>query len=235
LATANAGEPEALATTLAAALQIPTGAGELKRQVVGYLRQRELLLILDNLEHLLDDIGWLSELLAAAPDVKILATSRERLNLQAEQVIHLGGLPTPAADHTAPEQFAAVALFARRARRVQPDFALTPQIAPAVIQICQSVGGLPLGIELAAAWVSRYSCPDIAAAIVANLDFLDQHPPRRFPAPAQPARRIRPLLAPAARAATGVRAARRLPRQFHARRSRRRCRRVRRDAGRTGR
>jgi predicted ATPase len=95
LAAANAGEPEALATTLATALQIPTGAGELKRQVIGYLRQRELLLVLDNLEHLLDDIGWLSELLAAAPDVKILATSRERLNLQAEQVVHLGGLPTP--------------------------------------------------------------------------------------------------------------------------------------------
>jgi predicted ATPase/DNA-binding SARP family transcriptional activator len=172
LAAANAGEPEALATTLAAALQIPTGAGELKRQVIGYLRQRELLLVLDNLEHLLNDIGWLSELLAAAPDVKILATSRERLNLQAEQIVHLGGLPTPAADHAEPEKFAAVALFARRARRVEPDFALTPQTAPAVIQICQTVGGLPLGIELAAAWVSHYSCPEIAAAMAANLDFL---------------------------------------------------------------
>jgi predicted ATPase len=55
---------------------------------------------------------------------------------------------------------------------VEPDFALTPQTAPAVIQICQTVGGLPLGIELAAAWVSHYSCPEIAAAMVANLDFL---------------------------------------------------------------
>lgn len=172
LAATAAGEPEALFTTLAAALQIPTGAGELKRQVTGYLRQRELLLVLDNLEHLLDDIGWLSDLLAAAPDVKILATSRERLNLQAEQILHLGGLPTPAADHAEPEQFAAVSLFARRARRVQPDFALTPDVAPAVIQICQTVGGLPLGIELAAAWVSHYSCPEIAAAMAANLDFL---------------------------------------------------------------
>jgi predicted ATPase len=171
LAAVNAGEPEALPATLAAALQIPIGAGDLRRQVIGYLRQRELLLVLDNLEHLLDAVGWLSELLAAAPDIKILATSRERLNLQVEQVLQLGGLPVPA-DATQPEEFAAVALFVRRARRVQPDFALTLQTALAVVQICQMVGGLPLGIELAAAWVNQLACHEIAAAIAANLDFL---------------------------------------------------------------
>jgi predicted ATPase/DNA-binding SARP family transcriptional activator len=172
LAAVTADEPESLAANLATALRIPLTAGNLRRQVIEFLRTREMLLVLDNLEHLLDDIGWFGDLLSAAPDVKILATSRERLNLQAEQVAPLGGLPIPARDDPAPERHAAVELFLRRSRRVQPDFVLTPQTGPAIVQICGLVGGLPLGIELAAAWVSQFACAEIAAAITENLDFL---------------------------------------------------------------
>jgi predicted ATPase/DNA-binding SARP family transcriptional activator len=172
LAAVNPAEPEALVASLATALQIPVAAGNLRRQVIEFLRPREVLLVLDNLEHLLDDIGWFGELLAAAPDVKILATSRERLNFQAEQVVHLGGLPTPAHDDLTPESYAAVELFLRRGRRVQPDFAMTPYNRAAVVQICHLVGGLPLGIELAAAWVNQFACQEITNEIARNLDFL---------------------------------------------------------------
>lgn len=172
LAAVNPAEPEALAASLATALQMPVAAGNLRRQVIEFLRPREVLLVLDNLEHLLDDIGWFGELLAAAPDVKLLATSRERLNLQAEQVIQLGGLPVPLRDDPAPESYAAVELFVRRGRRVQPDFALTPHNRAAAVRICSLVGGLPLGVELAAVWVNQFSCQEIADAIASNLDFL---------------------------------------------------------------
>ncbi len=98
LAAVSPDEPEAVASTLAAALHLALGAGDPRKQLLDYLRQRELLLVLDNLEHLLGGAGWFSQLLAAAPDVKILATSRERLNLQVEQVVQLSGLPIPPAD-----------------------------------------------------------------------------------------------------------------------------------------
>lgn len=172
LAAVNAEEPDALPSALAAALQIPMAAGDLRRQVIAYLRQRETLLILDNLEHLLDDTGWLTELLAAAPDLKILATSRERLNVQAEQVVELGGLSMPAAGDADPAGYAAVALFVRRAQRVEATFAPAPVDLGAIVQICRLVGALPLGIELAAAWVNQLACQEIAVAIAANLDFL---------------------------------------------------------------
>jgi len=172
LAAVSPAEPDALATDLATALHIPITAGNLRRQVIEFLRTREVLLVLDNLEHLLDNIGWFGDLLTAAPDVKILATSRERLNLHVEQVIPLSGLPVPAHDAPTPERYAAVALFLRRARRVQPDFALTPRNHSAVVQICRLVGGLPLGIELAAAWVNQFTCAAIAEEIASNLDFL---------------------------------------------------------------
>lgn len=172
LAAVNSAEPEALVTSLATALQIPVAAGNLRRQVIEFLRTREVLIVLDNLEHLLDDIGWFGDLLTAAPDVKILATSRERLNLHAEQVIPLGGLPVPAHNAPTPEHYAAVTLFLRRGRRVQPDFAVTPRNHAAIVQICRLVGGLPLGIELAAAWVNQFTCEAIAEEIAGNLDFL---------------------------------------------------------------
>jgi tetratricopeptide (TPR) repeat protein len=218
LAAANAGEPEALATTLAAALQIPTGAGELKRQVIGYLRQRELLLVLDNLEHLLNDIGWLSELLAAAPDVKILATSRERLNLQAEQIVHLGGLPTPAADHAEPEKFAAVALFARRGAAcgagLCPDAADGAGRDPDLPDRGRFAAGHRAGRGVG----EPLFMPGDRGGDGRQPGFSGEHPPRRIPTPAQPARRLRPLLAAAGRVrAAGVHPACRLLRQFHAR------------------
>jgi len=144
-----------------------------KTQLLRYLQDKHMLLMLDNMEHLLTGIEFLTEILAAAPAVKLLVTSRERLNLHAEWVFELHGLPTPAAtQHATSEQFSAVALFLQSARRIDRKFELTPEIAPEVVRICQLVGGLPLGIELAAAWVQVLPCAEIRQEIEHNLDFL---------------------------------------------------------------
>ncbi|GAB4263109.1 MAG: BTAD domain-containing putative transcriptional regulator [Candidatus Promineifilaceae bacterium] len=148
-----------------------TGDRPPAHQLVEFLQSKELLLVVDNLEEWLEPAAWFSELLAQAPEVKILATSRQRLNLQAEQVYHLEGLPSE--DPAKPKEEApAIQLFIRRARRMQPSF--TPSVTDfvAISHICQLVGGLPLGIELAAAWVSQMSCAEIATQIEASLDFL---------------------------------------------------------------
>lgn len=159
----------ALANNLGCTL---SGPAEPAQELIAFLREKEMLLVVDNLEEWLEAAGWLSELLARAPDVKILATSRQRLNLQAEQVYYLEGLPSPPAATSTPEQFAAWQLFLQRARRAQANFSPEKEEGPAIARICRLVEGLPLGIELAAAWVNQLTCAEIAAQIESNLNFL---------------------------------------------------------------
>ena len=97
-----------------------------------YLQPRQLLLLLDNFEQLLDNeqgqtsTAVLHNLLQHSPEIKLLITSRERLHIQAEHVLPLGGLPCPAVDERDIDDYASVQLFQQSARRLQPDFALTP-------------------------------------------------------------------------------------------------------------
>ncbi len=183
-AAAPAG-PEALAAAIAQAVGCPlNGPDAPEQQLLAFLRSRELLLVLDNLEEWLDAAGWLSGLLAQAPEVKVLATSRQRVDLQAERVYTLEGLPTPPPATADPSAFAAVQLYLRRVRRVEADFVLEGEEAAAAAQICRLVQGLPLGIELAAAWTTQLSSAEIAAQIERSLDFLatsrrDVHPRQR--------------------------------------------------------
>ncbi|MEZ4662705.1 MAG: BTAD domain-containing putative transcriptional regulator [Caldilineaceae bacterium] len=173
LAAVQRTDAEGLARAVADALGCTlAGPTDPKAQLLTFLQARELLIILDNMETMTDAAAWLSETLAKAPDVTILATSRERLNLQAEQVYLLEGLPVPTTLDATDEAFAAVQLFEQCARRVQPDFVCTESEAGPVTQICRAVQGLPLGIELAAAWVHQLSCAEIAAEIERGLDFL---------------------------------------------------------------
>lgn len=173
LAAVDPNQPDGLAAAIADALHHPlVGSRSPRQQLIDLLRQRELLLVLDNLEHLLDSTPWFSELLVEAPEVKILATSRERLNLQAEQTFHLRGLALPGAAAPEPERSPAVQLFASRAERVHPDFSLDDDTLAAVVRICRLVEGLPLGVELAAAWVDQLSCDEIADEIAGSLNFL---------------------------------------------------------------
>ncbi len=171
--------PEQLPGAILQALGVPLhGAAEQHAQVAATLREREMLLLLDNFETLLDARGeaarHVAALLHAAPRVTWLVTSQERLGLQAEWVFELEGLARPPIEATRPglsepiEGFAAVRLFVERARQAQRHFALDPQTAPAVVRICQLVEGLPLAIELAAAQVRDQTVDVIAADISAN-------------------------------------------------------------------
>src|SRR5258708_128782 len=142
-----------------------------------YLQDKHVLLILDNFEHLLDGAAIVSDLLAHAPHVQVLATSRERLNLQGEWLLEIQGMEFPADISLGPEagsQFSALEMFRQAARRVQPDFSFEKNCGEMsdIIRICQLVEGLPLGIELAAAHLRFMSCRDVAEQIDADLDFL---------------------------------------------------------------
>jgi predicted ATPase len=149
------------------------GSDNQKLQLLSYLREKQVLLVTDNFEHLLDGVGLLSDILEAAPNVKILSTCRERLNFAGEKVLEVKGLEIPDnSDIENLESFSTVQLFLNAVRRSQPDFILTPAEAPAVIRICRLVAGMPLGLELAAAWVRMFSCQEIADQIEENLSFL---------------------------------------------------------------
>ncbi len=124
-------------------------------RLMRYLRDKRLLLVLDNCEHVLEGVRELAaELLVSAPEVKVLATSRAALRLSAEQVFELAPLAVPDLQHLPPPaaltDYAAVELFVQRAGAAKLGFHLTPANAPAVAEICQRVDGLPLAIELAA-------------------------------------------------------------------------------------
>jgi predicted ATPase/DNA-binding SARP family transcriptional activator len=133
----------------------------LTQSLVEHLRSKQLLLVLDNCEHLLTACAALADaLLRACPGIQILATSRERLNVAGETTYRLQPLSTPGAGHVpvpaTPEsliQFEAVRLFVDRAVAALPSFAVTDQNAPAVAQVCSRLDGVPLVIELAAARV----------------------------------------------------------------------------------
>ncbi|MCA9966379.1 MAG: AAA family ATPase [Anaerolineales bacterium] len=139
-------------------------------QLAHYLGDKEALLILDNFEHLLDAAEQLTTLLTAAPRIKYLVTSREALNLREEWLYPVTGLTFPT-DGAMAQNSDAVQLFHERAQRVYPDFALDKE-EEAVIQICRLVEGMPLALELAAAWRKMLNCQEIADEIQGGLDFL---------------------------------------------------------------
>jgi predicted ATPase/transcriptional regulator with XRE-family HTH domain len=149
-----------------------SGTTELKLQLFHYLKEKRLLLVLDNLEHLLDGILLLDELLERGPQIKLLATSREQLNLRTEWRFEVQGLPLPSTEMRDVESNSAVALFLQRAQQVKPDFQPTPADLAAITRICQLVEGLPLGLELAAGWVTLLPASEIAREIERSTDFL---------------------------------------------------------------
>jgi predicted ATPase/DNA-binding SARP family transcriptional activator len=150
-----------------------TGNGDPKTQLLNHLQRKEALLVLDNFEHLLSGVRLLDELLRQAPGIKCLVTSRERLNLRAEHLFEVSGLPSPTtADDDNLNDFDSLHLFSQRAQLVDVNFKLTDSNVACVGKICHLLQGMPLGIELAAAWVRVFSCEQILAQIEQNLDFL---------------------------------------------------------------
>ncbi|MCZ7546442.1 MAG: AAA family ATPase [Anaerolineae bacterium] len=165
--------PDAIAPAITSAfgLQLPRG-GDPLHQLLAYLSDKKMLLVLDNYEHLRDGADLLVDLLEAAPGVMLLVTSREVLNLRAEWVHPVEGLHYPeegAMD--APEGYDAVQLFVDRARRVQSGFSLAQEQA-GVQRVCRLVEGMPLALELAATWLRTLSCEAIADEIVRGNGFL---------------------------------------------------------------
>ena len=166
---------EAIVPTVAEALGFSLHEEvEPRRQLLDYLRQKSVLLILDNFEHLLADAELVTDILRAASEVRILATSRERLNVQGEHVFPVAGMAFPdretAAD--APDH-SAVKLFVQSAQRARPDFELQGDDLRYMVRICRLVEGIPLAILLAAGWVEMLAPAEIATEIGQSLDFLE--------------------------------------------------------------
>ena len=156
------------------------GPTDPKEQLFNYLREKQILLILDNVEHLLMEgslqgtiAELLIEILQQAAQVKLLVTSREALNLQEEWSFEVQGLAYPESEQAEGfGEFSAVALFVQRTRRTRPGFMLNAEDKHGVFRICHLVEGMPLAIELAATWVRILSPAEIAKEIESSLDFL---------------------------------------------------------------
>ena len=165
---------EHITQTIAEAVKFPIATHEdPQHQLLRYLRKRQLLLVMDNFEHLLDGAGIVSEILKAAPAVKILATSREKLNLQSETNLNIGGMDIPS--QVGPEDplnYDAITLFVQSGSKVHPGFAPSPDELEQITNICQTVQGLPLAIELAAAWLYILNVDEIAEELEKGLDIL---------------------------------------------------------------
>ena len=149
---------------------------DLKQQLLQYLQSKTLLLILDNFEHLLDKATIVSDILEYAPNIQIIVTSRERLRLTFETVYNVVGMTFQ--DHRITEAFLesdAASLFLQSARRIKSDFEFDPHEMYSLWRICGLVGGMPLGIILAASWVDTLSLDEIADEIVRSIDFLSSN------------------------------------------------------------
>lgn len=152
----------------------------MRQQLVGFLRNKAMLLVLDNFEHLLADgdrraSEVLAEMLRYASTIKLLVTCRERLHLQSEWILDIDGLDYPPANEAVEPSrladYSAVQLFAQRVRQIQPRFDLQREAAP-VLRVCQLVNGMPLALEMAAAWARVLRPAAIVKQIERNLDFL---------------------------------------------------------------
>lgn len=157
-----------------------SGPMDLKEQLIRHMSirmRRPALLVLDNLEHLIarssGAVELVAELLQRLPNIKILTTSRERLNLQGEWMYELHGLPIPRTEfYDRLDEYSAVVLFVQSARRIKSDFEISQSEKNDLAKICQLVEGIPLALELAAAWVEVLTLAEIAQEIESNIDFL---------------------------------------------------------------
>ncbi|MCB0109802.1 MAG: tetratricopeptide repeat protein, partial [Caldilineaceae bacterium] len=167
-------------------------AGSPVQQLIAYLAEKKILLILDNFEHLVDEIPAVSDLLRRAPTLTVLITTREILNVQEAWVYTLQGLSCPplpptmaqlvagptvaamrerVAEEQNGEEYDAIAFFAQCAQRVRIGFSLD-EVVEVVIRLCHLVNGLPLAIELATSWLRVMPITEIVAEIENGLDIL---------------------------------------------------------------
>ena len=155
----------------AVGLEISSGGDPMER-LREFLGPKSLLLVIDNFEHLLESAPRVSELLEAAPNLTVMTTSRERLNLAGEQHFRLRGMQH-ASEGAGSLEDEAVSLFLQGTQRVRPGFEIQNGDLVAIQAICRQVEGMPLAIEMAAAWVKMLSPAEIRAEIAASTDILE--------------------------------------------------------------
>lgn len=165
---------EILASAILAGFNIRLqGQHHPQEQLLKYLQNKEQLLVLDNFEHLLAGVSLITAILQQAPQVTLLITSRERLNLRPEWCFDLEGLSYPErgiVNET--EEYSAIQMFTQRARQLAVNSIQAPLDQHCVARICSLVEGMPLAIELAAAWLRFRSCAEIEQALAQSLRFL---------------------------------------------------------------
>lgn len=175
VALAALDDAQHLSVAVAHALNIPLqGSRAPAEQLWDALASRRMLLVLDNFEQLLvqvESVQWVKTLLERAPSLQLLITSRERLRISNERTFELAGLAlveTGGQEETA----GALQLFLARAQQISSEFVLTAENQSAVARVCKLVGGMPLAIELAAAWVNTLTVTEIADELQRSIDFL---------------------------------------------------------------
>jgi predicted ATPase/DNA-binding CsgD family transcriptional regulator len=151
-------DPQLLPHTLANALELRQVSADPAADLASYLEPQRILVVLDNCEHLTDACAVLSsKLLAAAPGLRILATSRHLLGVEGEQILSVPPLSVPEADRDVlagdATHYESVTLFLDRAAAVAPGFAITDGNRATVVELCRRLDGIPLAIELAAVWL----------------------------------------------------------------------------------
>ncbi len=168
--------PDHIVTTIADNINFTFGGSDSPTdELLSYLVEKNMLLVLDNFEHLSESAGLLADMIEAAPRLTILVTSRERLRLRGEHIFEIDGmiLPRRNVDVGQLQEYPATQLFLQSAHRVAPDFEIADDNVNEVAQIIRLVQGLPLGIELAAAWIEMLPVEEIVQEIESSLDFLE--------------------------------------------------------------
>lgn len=156
-----------LSQTVATAMGLRDDSAASATSLAETLSDKQLLLVLDNCEHMPDACAVLAgKLLPLAPDIKILATSRHRLGAEGEQLMHVKPFPVPESAVDDEDSSEAVRLFVDRAIAAQPGFRLDEEVRRTIVEICRRLDGVPLAIELAAVWVRALS----PAQILSKLD-----------------------------------------------------------------
>jgi len=174
VALAPIGSSSEIAQAVAESLGIALSTeDDLEAQLLAYLSSKSQLLVFDNFEHVADGAGLVAEILKGAPDVKIIATSRSKLRISGESVMTLHGMDTTWDSEEEAFRAGGVQLFVNAAKRSDAMFALSKDDLVPLSRILDQVGGMPLGIELAAAWVDALQISEIATEIAKSIDFLE--------------------------------------------------------------
>lgn len=173
-------DPSIVANAIATAIGLLAHSANMVAALCGFLRDRQVLLVLDSCEHVIDAVATdAAQILAEAPGARILATSREPLRLKGERVRRLPGLETPPAGAAltaaVAHSFAAVELFVERAREQMESFALTDAEAPLAAELCRRLDGMALAIELAATRIDAFGLQGLVGQIEDRFRLLSGH------------------------------------------------------------